>query len=146
MSKDGFKSEMLLEDQFVLYAKAKQLAGEPVDAVIYNVARTDRLKRAMTDSERFARVRQPYSDAALDVVWEDNVAAARALVAMWNDPDLVYSAPDPKRCSWKCDFKNVHLDARHTARPIVEIAIDFGFRFKPVGEAPPEPTEEEAGW
>lgn len=131
VSKDGFLSEMQLEDQFILYAAAKRLEGEEVASVIYNVARTDKLKRKMLDTERFNRVSIPYSSRALDQVWEDNVRAATALVAMWNDPTMVYSVPNPKQCGWKCEYQRVHVDSRHTGRPIVEVAIDYGMSVRP---------------
>lgn len=138
VSKDGFLNEMLLEDQFILYAAAKREEGNPVKHVIYNAARTDKLKRAMTLTERFARAKIRYPDPALDDVWADNVRAASALVQMWNDPTRVYSVPNPKQCGWKCDFQKVHLDARSTGRGIVEIAIDYGFSFKPRSDQPVE--------
>lgn len=131
VSKDGFVSEMLLEDQFILYAAAKRMAGEPVASVVYNAARTDKLKRAMLDVERFNRVSIPYTDPALDEVWADNIRAATALVAMWNDPERVYSVPNPKQCGWKCQFQRTHIESRSTGRPIVEVALDYGMQFKP---------------
>lgn len=148
VSKDGFLNEMLLEDQFILYAKAKALGGEPVDSVIYSAARTDKLKRAMLDSERFIRKRMFYPDAALEDVWNDNVRAASALVAMWDDPDLVYSVPNPRQCGWKCDFQKVHVSSRDTGRPITQVAIDYGFQFKDRTEREPavEPDPETSGW
>lgn len=141
VSKDGFLNEMLLEDQFVLYAAAKRAAGTPVHSVVYNVARTDRLKRKMTDEERFNRVTIVYPDAALDDVWADNERAATALVRMWNDPTQVYSVPNPRQCSWKCDFQRAHLESRFTGKTAVEAAIDYGFVFKPRGADGDTPVE-----
>lgn len=131
VSKDGFLSEMLLEDQFLLYAGAKRRAGTPCKHVIYNVARTDRLKRKMLDTELYNRVRIPYSDEALDEVWEDHRRAATALVGMWNNPDLTYSVPNPRQCGWKCEFQRSHVDARAKGRNPAAVAIDYGFTFKP---------------
>lgn len=149
LSKDGFKNEMLMEDQFILYAAAKRAAGEPVGSVIYNAARTDKLKRKMLDTERFVRVSQPYSDATLDVVWADYEATAEQLMRMYLDPSLVYSVPNPKQCGWKCEWMRAHLDSRATGRHIVEVAINYGATFKTEDEAAAEPVAEEAptgGW
>lgn len=144
VSKDGFLNEMLLEDQFVLYAAAKREGGTPVERVVYNVARTDRLKRKMTDEERFNRVAIHYPDAAMNDVWADNVQAATALVRMWNDPDAVYSVPNPRQCGWKCDFQKAHLESRFTGKTVVEASIDYGFVFKPRGVSGDAPVELEA--
>lgn len=144
VSKDGFLNEMLLEDQFILYAAAKRLGGTPVHSVIYNVARTDKLKRTMTDEERFNRVKISYSDAAMDAVWRDHEMAAAALVRMWNDPDQVYSVPNPRQCGWKCDFQRPHLEARAAGKTLVEAALDYGFVFKPRSEDGDTPVELEA--
>lgn len=142
VSKQAFISgEMLLEDQFLLYGAIRRAEGQKV-AVVYNVARTDKLKRAMTTEERFARVRLPYSDAALTTVWDDHVAAARFLVECYDDPSRIYSVPDPGRCSWKCEFMRTHIEARDSGRPIVDVALGYGFTFKPEKDTVPEPAEE----
>lgn len=151
VSKDAFLNEMLLEDQFLLYAWAKRQSGIMVKWVVYSAARTDRLKRAMLDTERFARVKIPYSDAALDVVHDDHHAAATALVQMWNDPERIYSAPDPRRCGWKCEFMRPHIEARNSGRDIIRVALDYGFTFKPRSDQPVEleaasDNDELSGW
>lgn len=143
VSKDGFTNEMLLDDQFPLYAAAKRRAGEPCDTVILNAARTDRLKRVMLDAERFHRVEVPYTDAALDAVWEDYRRTAQALIQMWNDPERVYSVPNPKQCGWKCSYQRVHIESRTSGRPILEVAVDYGMTFK--GREPVVVQETEGG-
>lgn len=141
VSKNAFTNEMLLEDQFLLYGAIRREQGRKV-TVVYNVARTDKLKRDMTTEERFARVRLPYSDAALSNAWEDNKAAARHLVECLDDPSRIYSVPDPGRCSWKCEFMKTHIEARDSGRPVVEVALGYGFTFKPRrGEQPAREPE-----
>lgn len=139
VSKQAFTNEMLLEDQFLLYGAVSREGGQKV-SVVYNVARTDKLKRDMTLDERFARVRLPYSDQALTVAWQDNLAAARHLVECYNDPSRIYSVPDPGRCSWKCEFMLPHIDSRDSGRAIVDVALGYGFTAKAPTGARPEPT------
>lgn len=128
VSKDGFQNEMILEDQFPLYMAAKRIQGDPVEAVIYDAARTDKLKRAMLQSERFNRVSIPYTDAALHTVWEDNRMAAQALVRAYETGGIdIYSVPNARSCSWACDFYRVHIEGRTTGRDYVEIARGYGF-------------------
>lgn len=145
VSKDGFLSEMLMDDQFPLYAEAKRRGGEPVESVIYSVSRTDKLKRVMLYSERFYRKSIPYPAPALEAVWADYERTAAALVRVWNDPELVYSVPNPKQCGWKCEFQRAHLDSRATGRPIVQVAIDYGHRFKDRGQGELEAPVDESG-
>jgi hypothetical protein len=144
LSAATWQMETQMEDQFPLYAEALRRDGTPVDAVIYNGARTDKLKRDMTDTERFARMRIPYSQAALDIVWRDAENAAAALVRTWNDPDTVYSVPNPRQCGWKCELQKAHIDARHTGRSVEDVAISYGFRQKPSGDQAEEAAAEEA--
>ncbi len=144
LSAHAWSNESLMEDQFLLYDEAKRRLGIDVGAVIYNGARTDKLKRAMTDAERFARIRMPYRPAALAIAWLDATNAAAALVRAWDDPDSIYSVPNPRQCSWKCDFQKAHLDARATGRSVEDVAVSYGFRQKLEGniEAEAEPVAE----
>lgn len=124
-------TETLLEDQFILYAEAKRRMGTPVAAVLYNGVKSDPLKtKELSDAERFNRIRMEYKDRTLEVVWKEAENVARSLVALWNDPDLVYSVPNPRQCTWKCQFLRPHLEARATGREATDIAISYGFRQK----------------
>lgn len=126
VSKDAFVTEMLLEDQFPLYTAAKRIQGVPAREVVYDVARTDKLKRAMLTEERFHRASIPYSDAALQMVWEDNLMAAQALVRAYQTGEI-YSVPNPRSCGWACDFYRVHIEGRNSGRDYVEVAKGYGF-------------------
>lgn len=130
LSGQAWANESLMEDQFLLYAGAKRELGTPVESVIYNGARTDRLKRAMSDEERFTRFRLPYNDASLTTTWEDARNAAAALIRAWDDPATIYSVPNPRQCGWKCDFQKAHIDARATGRSVVDVALSYGMRQK----------------
>jgi hypothetical protein len=151
VSKDGYIMEMLFEDQFPLYQAAKRRLGEPVDGVIYDACRTDRLKREMLDSERFIRHLIDYPAETLDTVWEDNRMAAQALVRAEQTGE-VYSAPNARTCGYSCDFNRVHIEGRATGRSYVEIAKGYGFtqavdRYPDANRAPVEqPMDQGDEW
>lgn len=100
-----------LSDQFGLYALAWERLGKPVRGQLINQATTKRLKRAQALSERYDRKTSIRTPAELREIELDAVATIRA---MYSEQNLrhPYSAPDPRTCSWKCDFKELHLQWR----------------------------------
>lgn len=100
-----------LDDQFGLYMLAWKRLGLDVLAPVCNQARTDRLKREMTIDERFARMYSHRTEAELREIELDALATAKAIYSKANQ-ERPYSNPDPRVCSWKCDFKEVHLILR----------------------------------
>lgn len=128
-----FSSEMDLDSQFALYQgivnRSGILGDERVAGAIYDMARTDKLKREMVLSERFGRHRIVRSDHATDRAWDNAVNTAKAIgrTRRKSDPLPIYASPNPGECKWKCDFKEVHLHADATGRGYDAVAAEFGF-------------------
>lgn len=105
-----------LSDQLGLYIKAQTLRGKPVADGITNQARTEKLKRHMTFEERYARIPTYRSPIELDNIWYDAQRTIKAMLRIQDEGEAPYSAPDPRVCSWKCDFVEAHLVLRKTHR------------------------------
>jgi RecB family exonuclease len=127
VSQDAFAAELQIDDQFAIYVALKRAAGENVIMARKNLVRTDRLKRAMDLNERFHRVPIFYSNRELNIMLADVRRVAKAILAAADDPERIYSNPDPKNCGFSCDFKNVHMVARSGGHDIVAVAIESGF-------------------
>lgn len=104
-----------LSDQLGMYTWAERVAGLKVLAPVIRQAKTKKLKRAMTMSERFAHNPSYRTDLELHNV------AREAFDVAWRitTEQRTYSAPDPRTCSWKCQFKDVHLYMRRSKDPWV---------------------------
>lgn len=104
-----------LDDQFGLYAWAFTQLGYDVLAPVCNQAQTKQLKRAMTLQERFIRLNSYRSLIEQHNIAQDALATAKAIYAKANR-DMPYSAPDPRSCGWKCEFKETHIQMRKDPR------------------------------
>jgi hypothetical protein len=100
-----------LSDQFGLYTVAWRRLGRSIRGQLVNQAKTKPLKRAMTMEERFVRTPSIRTAIELRNVELDAVRTIRAMLSPAN-VEAPYSAPDPRSCGWKCDFKEPHLKLR----------------------------------
>lgn len=105
-----------LSDQTGLYVKAQTLRGRAVADGLINQARTSKLKRPMTLEERYAQISTYRSPTELDNIWDDAKATIRDILRWRESGETPYSAPDPRICSWKCDYVETHLILRKTPR------------------------------
>lgn len=115
--------EIDIDDQFGLYTWALRSAGVPVMGFIRSDARTRRNKSPMTLEQRFRRVSTFRSEQECDNIRRDALATASAIASGL----FLYSSPAPDRCSWRCDFLQVHLTARKVAHQPEQVLRDFGF-------------------
>lgn len=107
-----------LSDQLGLYIAATRRRSRPearrvLDGVI-SQAITAKLKRHQTLEERYQRPTSYRTDIELENIWEDACKTVRAMYSL-PDGEVPYSSPDPRTCSWKCDFVEPHLILRKTA-------------------------------
>jgi hypothetical protein len=111
------KGEIDLSDQLGLYVKAQQLTTtDRITDGVWNQARTKKLVRAMTLDERYQRMTSYKPQVELDNIWADAVDVAEVMITREDQTKSPYSAPDPRVCSWKCDYKEEHLILRKTPR------------------------------
>lgn len=108
------KTDVDLSDQLGLYIKAQTLRGQKVADGVVNQVRTEKLKRPMTLEERNARLPSYRSPVELDNIWEDARRTARKILEYRQSGEIPYSAPDPRTCDWKCEYKETHLILRKT--------------------------------
>lgn len=127
-----------IDDQFGLYSWLLRAVGKPVLGTIHSAARTTRNQadfphyvgksKPQTLDQRFKRTFLNRTDQELDNLALDAYNAARAahpMVELGERP-AYYSAPDPRSCGWKCDFKEAHLTIRKGRR--MENALsEYGF-------------------
>lgn len=107
------KDDIDLSDQLGMYTWAERQDGLKVLAPMIRQAKTKQLKRAMTLTERFAENSSYRTDIELN-----NVACEVLDIAVRLHTDQrPYSSPDPRTCSWKCDFRDVHLYMRRSKNP-----------------------------
>lgn len=105
------KTDIDLSDQFGLYTVAWNRLGVKVRGQCVNQVKTKRLKRPMTLDERNFR---GYSIRTKTELRNIELDAVDTIYAMFSERNTrrPYSAPDPRTCSWKCDFKETHLQLR----------------------------------
>lgn len=140
-----------IDDQFGLYQwglrqlrRSGQFGGDldpglnmpdyPLMGTIHNGARTRRNQgdypggkgKPQGMDQRFRRTYLNRSDVELDSLAYDAYCAAYNAHPPRSKTRPLYSSPDPRTCSWKCDFKEAHIAAR-TGRNIEEAAQEFGF-------------------
>lgn len=108
------KEDIDLSDQLAMYTWAERLAGTPVLAPLHRQAHTKKLKRAQTLNERFAEINSYRTDIELDNIADEIYGIAVTI----SDPGrYLYSSPDVRQCSWKCDFREPHLAMRKLRDP-----------------------------
>lgn len=110
------KVDIDLSDQFGLYTVAWRRLGEHVRGQLVNQVQTKQLKRPQTLEERFARTPSIRTPAELRAIELDAVDTIYAMLSPRNRR-RPYSAPDPRSCGWKCDFKEPHLRLRRNTDP-----------------------------
>lgn len=117
--------DLELHDQFGIYTAALRAMGKKVLGSMYNGIRTKKLKgRAMVPDERFRRKSMYRTDIELDNLILD---FRRAAEVAYRDDHPPYSSPNPRQCSWKCDYRDAHIAGRKGI-PIEAALRDFGFR------------------
>lgn len=127
--------DLEIDDQFGLYSWAMKQKGTPVLGAIHNAARTT---RNVADQPGYTGKSQPQSldqrhlrsylnrtETELDSIAIDAWAVA-ANAYPTGEALPLYSAPDPRQCGWKCDFKEVHLMSRKGRDPNVAFR-EMGF-------------------
>lgn len=115
--------EIDIDDQFGLYTWAARRMGVPVHGFIRSQVRTRRNKGPMTLEQRLRRQRTYRTDIECDHIARDALAAAKAAHGA-SVP--VYSSPDPRTCTWKCEFMQAHIMYRKGMDPQTTLA-DMGF-------------------
>lgn len=116
-----------IDDQFGLYTWAMRTMGRPVAGSIHMANRTQRNKGFMPLETRMGKTflnrgQKELDNIALDAYWA-------AFAAYPPDPAYAprYSAPDPRNCGWKCDFKEPHMLMR-AGRDPQEVLLEWGFK------------------
>lgn len=104
-----------LDDQLGIYTRGYARidpANPPIYAML-NQVRRDKLKRPMTLNERFMRPKSTRTRRELDEIERDALSDLRRMHGKENlrRPS---SAPNPKQCAWKCDFKEAHIVLRRS--------------------------------
>lgn len=105
-----------LSDQLGLYINGEIRRGHNVVDGWTNQVRTEKLKRHMTLDERFARIPTYKSPVELDNIWYDAQRTTIKMLEMRAESEMPHSNPDPRVCSWKCDYVEAHLILRKTPR------------------------------
>lgn len=129
-----------LDDQTGLYEWAFRTSDHPYATAINGCVRSEAKKgmnagdkpgatrgKAQTLAQRHQRIMVPRGDQELNAIARDALAATQAAYG-GNLP--VYSSPNPGECSWKCQYKEVHILARK-GQPVPTLMRDFGFRQVP---------------
>lgn len=83
--------------------------------------------KAQTLEQRFRRTRTSRTAEELLTIAADAVKVVKAMELLEAN-DALYSAPNPKQCQWKCDFREVHIMSRASSIPLPEVLEDFGFK------------------
>lgn len=121
------RGDVDLDDQLGIYIRglARKDPEDPPLYAMLNQVRRDKLKRPMTLSERFMRPKSTRTQRELDEIERDALTSLRLMVGAENRRRPT-SHPNPKQCSWKCDFKEAHIALRRSggdwdqARRIIE--------------------------
>jgi hypothetical protein len=90
--------------------------------------------KAQTLEQRFRRTRTSRTPEELATIAEDALKVVKAMDLMVEHGAL-YSSPNPKQCSWKCDFREQHILSRSSGIPITEVLEDFDFQSREQREA-----------
>jgi hypothetical protein len=118
--------DLEIDDQFGLYTWAMREVGRPVAGSLHMANRTQRNKSFMPLDTRMGKTYLNRSEKELTNLALDAYYAARAAYPPKGQEVSRYSSPDPRSCSWKCDFKEPHLIMR-TGRPPAQVLHEWGF-------------------
>lgn len=128
--------DLEMDDQFGLYTWLLQQRGLKVMGSLHNAARTTRNQADFPDysgkskpqtlEQRMHRTYLNRGDAETRSIAGDAWAVAMNAYPPEGQELPLYSAPDPRTCGWKCDFKEAHLMAR-AGRPLQASLESFGF-------------------
>jgi hypothetical protein len=118
--------DLEIDDQFGLYSWGMSEVGKPVQGSIHLANRTQRNKSFMPLDTRMGRTYLNRSRTELKNLALDAFRAARCAYPPKGSVQALYSSPDPRTCSWKCDFKEPHLLMR-SGRKVPEIMAEYGF-------------------
>lgn len=117
-------TELDIDDQFGLYTWAARQRGRKVFCSVRSDARTQRNVGPMKLEARFQRLPSYRTDTELTSLALDAYRTAKSAYSAANA--VPFSSPNPSICKWKCDFLQVHLQARKGV-PIETALKDFGF-------------------
>lgn len=130
--------DLEIDDQFGLYTWFMKIEGLAVTGSIHNAARTTRNKadwpdydgpksnKPQTLEQRMHRSYLNRGDLELENIAQDAAMVSYHIHPVEGAVVPLYSAPDPRSCGWKCDFKEVHLLAR-AGRNLNEVLPEYGF-------------------
>lgn len=119
-----YGKELDLDDQTPLYIWAKRQDGYDIRGAFLSHCRTQRLKRPMTEEERFSRDMVIRTDYELETVVQEAIASTRSAY----HPDQTSPRhPDTHMCKWRCDFLEACIGGRKAAHLEQEILIATGF-------------------
>lgn len=107
------KDDIDLSDQLGMYTWAERESGLDVLAPYIRQTKTKKLQRAMTLTERNAEIPSYRTDIELNNTAQELLEIAFRI----HQTKRPYSSPDPRTCSWKCDFRDVHLYMRKSTKP-----------------------------
>ena len=93
--------------------------------------------KAQTLDQRFRRTRTSRTNDELATIAEDALKVVKAMELL-EQHGALYSSPNPKQCSWKCDFREAHILSRSSGIPITEVLEDFDFKSRAMREAEAE--------
>jgi hypothetical protein len=102
-----------LMDQIGMYVWAERMDGVAALAPMIRQVQTKKLKRAQTLEERYAELYSMRTDIELENIANEILGIAHHM----HSGLPPYSSPDPRICSWKCDFREIHLAVRKTKNP-----------------------------
>jgi hypothetical protein len=126
-----------LDDQTGLYEWAFRNSGHPQALTINGCVRSEAKKtmnvgdkpgatkgKAQTLQARHQRIMVPRTPIELEAIRRDALATTQAL---YGGLLPIYSGPNPSQCGWKCQFQNVHIDARK-GHSVPQLMEDAGFK------------------
>jgi len=115
-----------MADQFSFYLWGMRELGYEAFGAIWNAARSTRLKREMTLTERFDRPMLARTDRELSTIAQEAYATARKAYAA---KAIAERHPDADRCQWKCtQFLEACLLGRKTdAARERQFLLDTGY-------------------
>lgn len=133
LSKEAWGMEVTFSAQFMRYAAGLTAEGTYKPRRFeWDSARTDKLKRDMLLSERYARVGPHVSAAAMDAAWDRTILTAKRLVALREtNPGENDVLTNPSFCApWNCDFYRPHVESSVTGGSFLDMALSYGFKQK----------------
>jgi hypothetical protein len=109
--------DLEIDDQFGLYTWAMREVKRPVVGSLHSANRTQRNKSFMPLDTRMSRTYLNRGEVELTSLALDAYRTAWNAHPPKGAMKKVYSAPDPRSCGWKCDFKEPHLLMRRGRNP-----------------------------